>query len=310
MTKKPSTSIGAFFPDDARLIKKRVLGNNRDTRLPSHYGDLTIGWHYVILQGDLAPASNPLTGYTQAQAKIIFYLENNSSLDMVQPATDAITITNRSPTSSASTGDVLLVKFIIREWAPIWQSGSGSLRHGIVRSNDGCGYYTIELGTWSGNLNTSGVGIGSDTSDSSSSGIDRNCDVCYDVVGEGTDACGITLSYPVCPVTGIGEYVRAYHRASALVPLVTGSAVMLTGQGGAESSSTSDSSGAIEEVWHILDGLQEHTVQYIEVWDCCDGVDESQIETLISRQPIIFAAKVCTPISCGTCGVGSSGSTG
>lgn len=301
MTKKPSTAIGAFFPDEARAIKKRVLGNNRRTQLPSHTGELEVGWHYVILQEDLAPASNPLTGYTQAEGKIIFYLENNSSLDMVQPDVDSITITNRSTTNSASSGDVLLTKFIIREWAPFWDSGGGGfLRHGIVRSSDGCGYYTVELGVWSGDLNSSGSSIGSD-----SSGIDRNCDVCYDVTGEGTVDCGITLSYPTCPVTGIGEYVRAYHRASVLIPLVPGSACMLTGQGGSDPSSTNDSSGATSDVWHIVDGLQEHIVEYKEEWSCCDAEGESGEETLISKTPVIFAGKVCASISCGSCAAAS-----
>lgn len=302
MTKKPATAIGACIPEEMRLIKKRVLGNNRNTSLPSHNGKFRQGWHYCILKEDLAAASNPLTGYTQATAKLIFYQENNSSLDMVEIAdtTHDIEITNRSTTSSASAGDIMLVRFILREWAPIWQSAGGSLRHGIVRSNDGCGYYTVELGVWSGNLNSAGSGIGSD-----SSGIDRNCDVCYDVHDAGTSACGITISYPTCPVTGIGEYVRAYHRASVLVPLVIGSACMLTGQGGDDPSSSTDSSGATEDVWHIVDGLQEHTVQYIEEWDCCDGEGETNIETLLTRQPIIFAAKVCPPINCGSCAIPS-----
>lgn len=304
MTKKPVTAIGAMSPDDTRMVKKRVLGNNRSTKLSAHTGYRNLGWHYCILKEDLATASNPLTGYTQATAKLIFYQENNSSLDMVEIADTShdIVLTNRSPTSSASAGDIVLVRFILREWAPIWQSSSGPLRHGIVRSSDGCGYYTIELGTWSGNLNTSGVGIGSD-----SSGIDRNCDICYDIVNEGTEACGITLSYPTCPVTGIGEYVRAYHRASVLVPLVVGSACLLTGQGGDDPSSSTDSSGAVEDVWHIVDGLQTHTVQYIEEWDCCTGDGETQVETLLSRTPIIFPAKVCAPIACGSCTTDSSG---
>jgi len=297
MMKKPSTAIGGFFPDDARLIKKRVLGNNRRTAgLQSHTDRFLQGWHYCILLDDLDAATDPLTGYKQAQAKIIFYLEGNISLDMIEADVDPITITNRSTKNSIASGSVLLTKFIIKEWAPIWQSGGGTLRHGIVRSNDGCGYYTVELGTWSGNLNTSGVGIGSD-----SSGVDRNCDVCYDVVGAGTSSCGIALSYPTCPVTGIGEFVRAYHRASVLVPLVSGSACMLTGQGGADASSTSDSSGTTEDVWHIVDGLQEHTVQYIEEWGCCNGEGESGEETLLTRQPIIFPAKVCDVIQCGSC---------
>lgn len=306
MTKKPSTAVGAMSPDDTRLVKKRVLGNNRQSStLQSHNEKYKKGWHYCLLKEDLLPATNPLTGFKQATAKLIFYAENTDSLNMVEISdTDFdIEITNRSTTQQASAGDLILARFIVREWAPIWQSGGGTLRHGIVRSNDGCGYYTVELGRWTGNLNTSGSGsIGSD-----SSGIDRNCDVCYDVHDAGTSECGITLSYPACPVTGIGEYVRAYHRASALVPLVVGSACMLTGQGGDDPSSSTGSEGAIEDVWHIVDGLQEHTVQYIETWSCCDGPGESGEETLLTRQPIIFAAKVCDVIQCGSCTVPSSG---
>ena len=305
MTKKPSNAVGVMSPDDTRLVKKRVLGNNRrSSDLPNHTGLHDLGWHYCILKEDLAAASNPLTGYTQAQAKVIFYQEGISTLDMVEISNTSrdITITNRSTKHSASTGDLFLTRFVLREWAPIWQSGGGTLRHGIVRSNDGCGYYTVELGRWSGNLNTSGSGIGSD-----SSGIDRNCDICYDIVGEGTSECGITLSYPACPVTGEGQYVRAYHRASVLVPLVVGSACMLTGDGGADASSTSASSGATEEVWHIVDGLQTHTVQYKDEESCCDGPGETGVFTVLARTPIIFAAKVCEPISCGSCTTDSSG---
>jgi hypothetical protein len=306
MTKKPSTAIGAMSPDDTRLVKKRVLGNHRTASgLQKHTDRFLKGWHYCILLNDLDVATDPLTGYTQAQAKIIFYLEGDVSLDMVEADVDPITITNRSLSNSLATGDVLLTKFIIKEWAPIWSSGGGTLRHGIVSANLGCGYYTIQLGRFTGDLNSSGVGLGAS---SDSSGFDRNCDVCYDVVGEGTDECGITLSYPACPVTGNGTFVTAYHRASALVPLVLGSAVMLTGSGNEDeaSSSSTDSSGSSSSVWHIVDGLQEHTVQYLEEWSCCDGEDESQEETLLTRTPVIFPAKVCEPIQCGTCAVPSS----
>lgn len=305
MTKKPSTAVGAMSPDDTRLVKKRVLGNNRSAnKLPQHLGMYDKGWHYCLLKEDLLPATNPLTGYKQATAKLIFYAENSDSLSMVEiNDTDFdIEITNRSTTQQASAGDLILTRFVVREWCPIWQSSGSALRHGIVRSSDGCGYYTVELGTWSGNLNTSGTGIGSD-----SSGIDRNCDICYDVVNEGTADCAVTLSYPSCPVTGIGEYVRAYHRASVLVPLVVGSACMLTGQGGDDPSSSTDSSGAIEDVWHILDGLQEHTVQYKDTESCCTGEGETGVYTILTRTPIIFAAKVCAPINCGSCSTTSSG---
>jgi hypothetical protein len=81
---------------------------------------------------------------------------------------------------------------------------------------------------------------------------------------------------------------------------------MLTGEGGDDPSSSTGSAGTNTDVWHIVDGLQEHIVQYIEDWDCCNGDGESQIETLISRTPVIFAGTVCTPITCGTCVVDTS----
>jgi len=303
MTKKPTTAIGGMSPDDTRLVKKRVLGNNRKSSvLPSHQERFKQEWHYCILLEDLEPASNPLTGYTQAEAKIIFYLKGDVSLDMIE-VEENITITNRSLTNSASIGDVLLSKFIIKEWAPVWSSGGGTLRHGIVRADLGCGYYTVELGSFTGELNSSGVGLGSS---SDSSGFDRNCNVCYDVVGAGTEDCGITLSYPVCPVTGNGTLVTAYHRASVLVPLVIGSACMLAGRGSEETSSGNDSSGSSSSVWHIVDGLQEHTVQYKITDSCCDGEGETGVYTVLTKTPIIFAAKVCEPIQCGTCAIPSS----
>lgn len=306
---KPVVPIGVFTPQDARDIKEKVLNTNRPIlSTAKHKGRDRLGWHYVILKEELAPATDPLVGWSQATASVMMYLESADTLDMEEITTEStyLTITNRSTSFSASIGEVLLVRWIGKEWAPIVGSGVG-FRHGIVTSNLGCGYYVVELGVWNGDLYSSGSGIGSDTS----SGVDRDCDVCYDVVGAGTASCGIELTYPPVQVTGIGQYVTAYHRASALVPLRIGSACMLTGSGSDSPSSVpndGEDTVGIDNVWHIVDGLQTHTVQYIEEWSCCDGLDETGVETLLTRTPVIFAAKVCDPIQCGTCDAPSSGS--
>lgn len=292
-----TVSIGVFHPEEARQIKRKVLGTDKQTKSPFDYKDRNkLGWHYGILKEVLSPATNPLTGYTQATCAVLMYLEAVDTLDMeeVEGENNYLTITNRSPFISGEVGDVVLVRWIVKEWAPIWAAGT-SLRHGIVRADLGCGYYTIELGIWAGEINTAGSGIGSDPS----VGADTNCDVCYDITGEGTNSCGVTISYPPCPVTGIGQFVTAYHRASVLVPLKTDSACLLTGTGSEPTSSSNATSSNSEAIWHIVDGLQVHTAQYKEVWDCCEATNGP--ETLISRIPIIFAGKECASISCGEC---------
>ncbi len=303
-----SIAMGAATPSEMREIKRFVFGKNRKgTGLPKHKDRLKLGWHYVYLKADLPAASNPLTGYTQAAAAICMYVDGQDTLDMEEITnTDLrITITNRSTTTGASSGDFILVRWNLREWMPVWISSASAFRHGIVTANLGCGYYTIELALWTGDLNTSGSGIGSDTS----SGIDSNCDVCYDITGYGTADCAITLSYPPLQVTGTGVFVTAYHRASALVPLRLGTACYLTGSGTDEASSSGTSSGSETppSIWQIVDGLQEHTVQYINEEDCCDGEGETGTYTILTKTPIIFAAKVCAPIPCGSCSTPSSG---
>lgn len=298
--------IGVYTPADAREIKRRVLSSDYTQKSPFDFTERNkLGWHYVILKEDLSPATNPLTGYTQANAAVLMYLETADTLDMeeVEGEENYIRLTNRSPFISGSVGDVALVRWKIKEWAVIW-CNSSALRHGLVRSNLGCGYYVIELGVWTGDMFSAGSGVGSDPSDADIPDID--CDVCYDVTGRGTEACAIELHYPPVQVTGTGQYVIAYHRASALVPLHAGSACLLTGSGADQPSSSDDAptnTRGIDNVWQIIDGLQDHTVQYIEEWDCCEPDGP---ETLLTRTPVIFAAKVCEAIPCGECPAPSS----
>ena len=179
-------------------------------------------------------------------------------------------------------------------WFPeIKPRGGGGTRihHGIVTANLGCGYYTIERANWSGVMSSAGYGgIGVDYWD----GSDMNCDVCYDITGEGTDQCGITLSYPPTQLTGTGEFITARDCASPLIPLVIGSDCLITNLG----DNDVDSYGTA--IWQVVRGLHMHVVEYKETWDCC-LTSTPPTETLISRTPVILIGRECAAISCGTC---------
>ena len=162
------------------------------------------------------------------------------------------------------------------------------IKHGIVSAVLGCGFYTVEKGLWSGSQDAAGVDIGYE-----GNGVD-DCDICFDVSGEGTDACGITLSYPPCMVTGTGEFVTAYDEASALIPLVVGTSCKIVNMGDNDTV-TGDS------IWQVIRGVMQHIVKYDEEWDCCDGAGQDSVETLISRTPNILIGRTCQPISCGSC---------
>ena len=172
--------------------------------------------------------------------------------------------------------------------------GSGGIsRWGLVTASIGCGYYTIQLGTWSGDMDTAGFGLGVDPDPASDPDI--NCDICYDITGAGTSACAITLSYPPAPVTGDGTFVKAYDPASVLIPLVVGSACLI--ENGGDKVNYLD----VEyPLWRVKRGLMTHVVQYKENWDCC--LDSTPpVETLISKTPVILIGKECATITCGEC---------
>lgn len=174
--------------------------------------------------------------------------------------------------------------------------GAVNVKHGIVTSNLGCGYYTIEKAIWSGDREEAGSGLGS------GSGID-DCNPCFDVTGEGTADCAITLTVPPLQVTGIGEYVMAYDSASTIIPLIVGTSVKMINMGDTNSATGSGSGSGDDAtpVWQILRGMMNHIVKYEEEWDCCDGPYENGVETLISRTPNILIGITCNAIPCGEC---------
>jgi len=166
-----------------------------------------------------------------------------------------------------------------------FDGGTINVQHGIVTSVLGCGYYTIEKGTWAGDMQDAGVGLGSDYGGSS------DCDICQDVVGEGTDACGITLTYPPCQVNGLGVYVTAYDEASGLIPLVVGTSVKMIDMGDVDSYTG-------EAVWQILRGVPEHIIKYEEDGECCPTTG---IWQTTRKRAGIFIGHDCGWIDCEPC---------
>lgn len=188
----------------------------------------------------------------------------------------------------------------VSRWGFCVRTPGLGIRHGIVTEILGCGYYTIELGIWTGNRAEAGIDIGS----GSGAG---DCSPCFDVTGEGTSDCGITLTTPPCQVTGIGEYVTAYDDASGTIPLVVGTSCKLIDMGDkdAEPSGSGSGSSSGEKIWQILRGRMNHIVEYVEERSCCGP---NGPETLLIRIPKILIGFSCDPISCGECPDLGSGS--
>lgn len=115
--------IGAYTPQDAREIKRRVLKDDRTVPSPFAYTEKDkLGWHYGILKETLDPAyCDPLTEYTQATAAVLMYipLTNDLSMEEVIPEEFYVTLTNRSPYVSLAVGDLVLFRWVVKEWAVI-----------------------------------------------------------------------------------------------------------------------------------------------------------------------------------------------
>jgi hypothetical protein len=143
-------SIGTFTPTDAREIKRRVLGDkSKVSPAPLSYPQKDQqGWHYGILKEDLPAASNPLTGYTQADCAVLVYEEGKDTLDMEEVVGESnyYRITNRSLTFSAGVGDMILFRWVDKEWAPVVGSGGIQLFHGIIvaECDPVCNVYEVQ----------------------------------------------------------------------------------------------------------------------------------------------------------------------
>lgn len=119
---KSTTVVGVFTPSDAREIHKRVLGTEYRKAQIFEYNDRDKqGWKYVIFKEELLPVCDSLTEYTQADAAVLMYTEGTDSLDVEEVLSEEhwITVTNRSPYLSCMVGDVVVVRWVIKEWVVV-----------------------------------------------------------------------------------------------------------------------------------------------------------------------------------------------
>ena len=125
------TDIGAFTPDDAAEIHRRVLGassSQEDFDDAKRYS--THSTHYFVkLTEDLASAADSLTGQTQANARILRYVQPRQPDSLDRELSDdedksKLTVTNRSVAFSAYTDQVLLVVRVGSEWTPLNSIGN------------------------------------------------------------------------------------------------------------------------------------------------------------------------------------------
>jgi hypothetical protein len=173
------------------------------------------------------------------------------------------------------------------------RGGGFDLQAGIVTASRTCnpGYYTVQLADWTGTYNN-----------------ETDVEECptYTVTGEDTTACAIEIIEPPLHFTGRvnGESapitVLAYDVQSTVVPLKIGKGVWMKNTGTTVVVGTGEEA-VTTPVWQIMRGRQVEDVWYEDEYDCCDGEDETGVETLISRVPSILVGFRLPEIACGTC---------
>lgn len=116
------TAIGVFTPEDARSIKAKVLNDDHSYSLHDYKGKVKLGWHYVVLREELLPVPcDPLADPTQASAAVLMYETTADSLVLEEVVEEEfeLTITNRSPYLSYAVGDIVLVRWVVKEWVVV-----------------------------------------------------------------------------------------------------------------------------------------------------------------------------------------------
>lgn len=132
--------IGVFSPEDAALIHQKVLGRTSeqpDLNIARKYSTRSFNYYVKMLE-NLAAATDPETGYTQAEGLVVRYVQPISATSLDRQlaediAENRILITNRSTSFSAGIGDYIWVQDMGSEYAPMHSGG------GQNSAGDECG---------------------------------------------------------------------------------------------------------------------------------------------------------------------------
>ena len=116
------SSFGILPSEEMREIRRRVLSNNREAYAYLQANQIPSEEFYAVLNADLVAATNPRTGYTNADVRILGYsdITTNRNIGYQSGSYGLVNVINRSESLSGARGTLCLVRRILAEYAFIW----------------------------------------------------------------------------------------------------------------------------------------------------------------------------------------------
>lgn len=283
-----STRIGGYTVEDATAIHRKVLGISSSQKPLDNakYRTVHNPQYYVVLLEDLAPATEPQTGYTQADARVMRYLQppDPNSLDMEESPEGSdteIKITNRFTSFSASTGDLILVIRNSSEWSPVNAISGSLLKHAIIGECLGGGYYIAQIAAnpmWKlpGGQDQLGTGSGTGTYILNSD-FKEGCDHCLDIEIDPTFiSCGSLNQPPRATIGGGPEFVYCYDARKLALPAEAHVIIAYMGDtvdvyATGDSERGTGTSNHEEKLYMVLTGTYPLIAIPDRFYKCCDG---------------------------------------
>lgn len=114
-----SRELGVFSVNDARIIRRRVLGESRS----SGGGDLgddakEESEYYAVLNEDMDAATNPLDGFVEVEVRILKYDDYDANkMVVVTDDSGLFTVIHRWEGVSGERGTLVTIKKIREEWS-------------------------------------------------------------------------------------------------------------------------------------------------------------------------------------------------
>lgn len=190
-----------------------------------------------------------------------------------------------------------------KRWEVLSFAGSSlNIIHGIVHRVIGKGYYEVKISTWSGET----PDCDAISNSTGNSGSDEDpCSICSilgleEQIGSSFQECDDALVVPIpdAQTTETSVIVLAYDCHSIYVPLQINTDCLMVYIGDRNVENSGSDSTDRERVYQIIQGYQEHIVEYNDVYECCPV---SGVWTLIKRTAVIFAGVRCPVQICDEC---------